>query len=183
MAAHVVDRRTRIRRQQREIVGLALLLGELLVHPGTIIPGLAGVLLMISALLWAMTDRYPSQPFVPTGAMLVRPMLNLGIAVLASAIVISLLGKYLPRTTLYNWIVLGKSNAPGPSLSAHNVGSPARVRVGEQGIATSILRPSGKAQFDGEIVDVITQGGFVEPGKPIRVVEIEGARVVVEEAL
>jgi membrane-bound serine protease (ClpP class) len=110
-------------------------------------------------------------------------MLNLGIAVLASAIVISLLGKYLPRTTLYNWIVLGKSNAPGPSLSAHNVGSPARVRVGEQGIATSILRPSGKAQFDGEIVDVITQGGFVEPGKPIRVVEIEGARVVVEEAL
>lgn len=163
------------------LLGLALLLGELLVHPGTIIPGLLGALMMMGSLIWTMMDRYPSQPFLPTSAMLVRPMLNLGVAVVASAAVIVILGKYLPRTPLFSWIVLGKSNAQGPSLSSHSSGSPTRVRVGEQGIATSVLRPSGKAQFDGEVVDVITQGGFVEPGKNVRVVEIEGARVVVEE--
>jgi membrane-bound serine protease (ClpP class) len=163
------------------VLGLALLLSELIIHPGTIIPGLLGVFLMIASLLWAMTDRYPSQPFLPTGKMLTRPVLNLSIAIIASAIVMALLGKYLPRTVLFSRFVLGKTNAPGASISPHNFGSPARVRIGEHGIATSILRPSGKAQFEGEVVDVVTQGGFVEQGKNVCVVEVEGARIVVEE--
>ena len=156
---------------------------ELIIHPGTIIPGLLGVLLMIAALLWAMTDHYPSQPFLPTSKMLVRPVLNLGVAVVASAVAIAILGKYLPRTPLFRWIILGQTNAPGTSLSAQHVGSPVRLRVGENGVATSMLRPSGKADFAGEVMDVITLGSYVSSGAKVRVIEVAGSRVVVEELL
>ena len=55
------------------LVGVALVLSELLLHPGTMIPGVTGVMLMIGALLWAMIDRYPGQPFWPTAPMLYVP--------------------------------------------------------------------------------------------------------------
>ena len=58
------------------IVGLLLVIGELFLHPGTVIPGLVGALLMVAALLWAMIDRYPGEPFLPTTEMLMRPLVN-----------------------------------------------------------------------------------------------------------
>jgi len=41
------------------------------------------------------------------------------------------------------------------------------------------LRPSGTAVINGKRIDVVTEGPFVERGSPIKVVEVEGARVVV----
>jgi membrane-bound serine protease (ClpP class) len=49
------------------------------------------------------------------------------------------------------------------------------------GVAVTPLRPSGKAQFGGRFIDVIADGDYVPPGGRIRVVEIEGPRVVVKE--
>ena len=79
------------------VIGLMLVLGELLLHPGTVVPGVAGALLMVGALIWAMVDRYPGEPFLPTSAMLVRPMVNLGIAFVLAIIAGGALAKYLPR--------------------------------------------------------------------------------------
>jgi membrane-bound serine protease (ClpP class) len=60
--------------------------------------------------------------------------------------------------------------------------SPAReVRVGDQGIADSLLRPAGKVQFGDRFVDVVSDGTFIDRGRPVRVVEISGNRVVVRE--
>jgi membrane-bound serine protease (ClpP class) len=44
-----------------------------------------------------------------------------------------------------------------------------------------MLRPAGKAEFAGHTVDVVTQGDFIEPGSPIRIVALDGLRVVVEK--
>jgi membrane-bound serine protease (ClpP class) len=41
------------------------------------------------------------------------------------------------------------------------------------------LRPSGTAVINGKRVDVVTEGAFIEPGQSIKVVAIEGLRVVV----
>ena len=42
-------------------IGMALVLSEVILHPGTILPGVAGVVLIFWALIWAMVDRYPFQ--------------------------------------------------------------------------------------------------------------------------
>ncbi len=47
------------------------------------------------------------------------------------------------------------------------------------GTALTTLRPSGAASIDGRRVDVITEGSLVTPGTPVRVIAIEGLRVVV----
>lgn len=51
--------------------------------------------------------------------------------------------------------------------------------VGRTGVAISELRPVGTAEFDGERVDVSTEGDFVPAGTPVTVVEAEGMRLVV----
>ncbi|TAH35063.1 MAG: hypothetical protein EYC70_14855 [Planctomycetota bacterium] len=52
--------------------------------------------------------------------------------------------------------------------------------VGQRGRSQSPLRPAGIAQFDGERVDVITRGEHVEAGTPVRALQFEGNRLVVE---
>lgn len=49
------------------------------------------------------------------------------------------------------------------------------------GVALSQLRPSGTANINGQRVDVVTEGGLIERGAAIKVVAVEGARIVVRE--
>ena len=159
-------------------IGVALVVGELFLHPGTVIPGLVGALMMFGALVWAMIDRYPSQPFWPTEDMLLRPMINVGIAIVGAGVLIAVLVKYLPASPLYRRIAL-VSALPGGDGSA--IPEPGHgIHSGMTGSAKTMLRPSGKADFAGQLFDVVTEGGFIEAGAPVRVVLVEGARVVVE---
>jgi membrane-bound serine protease (ClpP class) len=142
------------------------------------------VFLMLASILWAMIDRYPGQTFLPTGRMLAVPLLNLFIALVAAVVVIALLARYLPRTSVYRRFALIASNPPGPSLlePPRQFAIPIALSPGMQGISLSILRPSGKARFAERVIDVVTQGEFIPPGTPITVVQTDGMRVVVESA-
>lgn len=51
--------------------------------------------------------------------------------------------------------------------------------LGREGVVDSLLRPSGTATFDGRRVDVVTRGEAIEAGVRVRVLEVEGNRVVV----
>jgi membrane-bound serine protease (ClpP class) len=51
--------------------------------------------------------------------------------------------------------------------------------VGKTGIAASALRPAGKAKIDGELVDVVTLGDFIEKDARVRVLKVDGNRIVV----
>jgi membrane-bound serine protease (ClpP class) len=51
--------------------------------------------------------------------------------------------------------------------------------IGKNGVATTTLRPAGKAKIEGKLVDVVTQGDFIEKGAQIRVLRLEGNRIVV----
>jgi len=163
-------------------IGLSLIISEIAIHPGTIIPGLLGLLLVGAAVIWAMVDHYPHEPLIPTGDMLERPLINLGITVLLACIAIPFITRFLPDTPLFHVIALASRQAQGPSFSDKTVDSPMKLSVGASGVALSILRPSGNARFGDAIVDVITRGEFIEPSSPIRVLAIEGSRIVVARA-
>jgi membrane-bound serine protease (ClpP class) len=47
------------------------------------------------------------------------------------------------------------------------------------GTALTNLRPSGTALIEGRRVDVVTEGPMIERGAPIKVIALEGLRVVV----
>src|SRR5262249_8503636 len=101
------------------VLGLALVIIEILFFAhSTIVFGVLGVLLMLASMLWAMIDRYPDQPFFPTGEMLAIPLRNLFIALVTAAIIIALLAKYLPRTSIYRRVSFLPSTPPPPPFSS-----------------------------------------------------------------
>jgi membrane-bound serine protease (ClpP class) len=167
------------------VLGLALVIIEILFFAhSTIVFGVLGVLLMLAAMLWAMIDRYPEQPFVPTGAMLATPLRNLFIALAGAAVVITLLAKYLPKTSIYRRFALMTTNPPGPSLAGipREFATAIDLSPGMEGVSMSILRPSGKARFADHVVDVVTEGEFVAPNTSVTVIRRDGMRVVVKAA-
>ena len=55
--------------------------------------------------------------------------------------------------------------------------------LGRTGVTLSPLRPSGTADIDGERVDVVSDGGFIEAGTPIEVTQIDAYRIVVRRSV
>lgn len=53
--------------------------------------------------------------------------------------------------------------------------------VGKVGVVTTVLRPAGKVQIDDEIVDVVARDGFVEVGASVKVLAVEGSKIIVVE--
>ena len=167
------------------VVGVCLVLAEIFIFAHTtIILGVVGVFLMLGALLWAMIDRYPGQRFLPTAQMLHVPLLNLVIALIATAVVGLILARFLPRTSVYRRFVLSADIPSGPSLAGtpRDFGAAYDVSPGTTGTALTTLRPSGKARFGDHVVDVVTEGDFIAAETPVSVVSTDGMRVVVKAA-
>jgi membrane-bound serine protease (ClpP class) len=51
--------------------------------------------------------------------------------------------------------------------------------LNQTGSALTPLRPSGTALINGRRVDVVTEGGMIERNTPVKVVAVEGMRVIV----
>jgi membrane-bound serine protease (ClpP class) len=88
--------------------------------------------------------------------------------------------KLFPKTSVGRRVILS-----GPS-SHEEVATSSELKLkkleGKMGTAKSRLRPSGVAEFEGERVDVVTEGMIIEPGTRLKVIEVKGNRVVVREA-
>jgi membrane-bound serine protease (ClpP class) len=164
------------------VLGMVLVIIEILFFAhSTIVFGVVGVFLMLASLFWAMIDRYPGETFFPTGRALAVPLLNLFLALIGAAIAIAFLARYLPKTSIYRRFALMTANPPGPSLAGvpREFATGLELSPGTEGVSLSILRPSGKARFLDQIIDVVTQGEFVPPNTSITVVRKDGMRVVV----
>src|SRR4029434_8708486 len=81
--------------------GVFVLIEILFFGHSTIVFGVVGVLMMFSSLLGAMVDRYPGQKFFPTGQMLKIPLLNMFLTFVAAAVLIAILARFLPQTSIY----------------------------------------------------------------------------------
>ncbi len=165
------------------VLGFIFVLVEILFFAhSTIVFGVVGALMIFASLLWAMIDRYPGQKFFPTGEMLRLPLLNLLLTFVAAAVMIAILARYLPQTSIYRRFILSTTNPPGPSLAgaprAFTTALP--LTPGMRGRSLTILRPSGKAEFENHVVDVVTEGEFIAPETPLTIISTDGMRVVVK---
>jgi membrane-bound serine protease (ClpP class) len=162
------------------VIGLALVVSEFFVHPGTILPGVAGLVLIMVALVMAMVDMYPGTPVWPTLPQLKLPLQNLTIAMAASFVIAIILARILPNTPLYGTLV---SRSASGVTSVKEQQQQQTSRIGQSGVAISNLRPGGKAQFGEQILDVITQGEMIAKGQPVRIIGSSGAEAIVEPAV
>lgn len=61
----------------------------------------------------------------------------------------------------------------------YNSVPPEESLVGMEGITLSMLRPSGTVQIGDRRIDVITEGEFIPKGTKVKVIKVEGFRIVV----
>jgi len=93
----------------------------------------------------------------------------------------TLLGlKLLPHTPIGKKLMLAGSTFD-PAEATAGSGAQLDQFMGQVGVAQTPLRPSGKAVFDGRRLDVLTRGEMVEAGRSVKVVRVEGNRVIVAE--
>ena len=52
--------------------------------------------------------------------------------------------------------------------------------VGREGVTQTPLRPSGIVLIGGERKSVVTEGEFLDAGKTVRIIHVNGSRIVVE---
>jgi len=154
-------------------IGIILVALEIFVFPGTLIAGALGAALIVTSLLIAMVDYYPSDPVIPDLSELRRPLVNLTISLVGAGIVIAFLAMFIPSTPLFATLTVRSTSGRAVELPA---------KIGDMGVASSDLRPAGKAIFGDDLADVVTEGDFIEKGTAVRVVAVEGPRIVVERA-
>ncbi len=159
------------------LLGLLLVILELFLFPGTVLLGVSGAALMVVTILMAMVDLYPGMPTLPALPQLKTPLRDLAIAVIGSVLVLLLLSRIVPKTSLYGVLVARSASGMNSVQAEAQV---QRARIGIEGVAVSILRPGGKAQFGEEIIDVITQGEMLPKGTRVRIVAHSAREAIVE---
>ncbi len=163
-------------------LGVTLLMLELFVIPGFGFVGVAGILLIVAS-IFMMLLKSPG-PYLPASRQeVVRVIKWMSLSLVISAFAIYLLSKVVtPRTPLFGRLVLGDAETAKAGYTAGaGVAATAAGLVGKVGEAKSMLRPAGKAVFEGKLVDVVTQGDMIEKGSRIEIVEVKGNRIVVQK--
>ena len=165
-------------------LGLLLIILDIFILPGTFVLGFTGIFLMVGSLLFAMVDRLEwedvqseaiSRSFFET---VKGPAVGLGLAVLGSFVLLALMMKYLPSIPFFNRYLLPATIDSQAGTVGEIPG--AEPRVGLTGQAVTDLRPSGKAEFAGQVLDVTAESSFVSAGSPLEIVSENAMRVVVK---
>ena len=154
------------------IFGVVMLLVEVFVIPGFGIVGTVGIISIVASLYLSLVGRFMPATDITSGIKV------LAIAFISSFVIILVALKYLPKFTPFQRLVLKTTeNAEGGYRSAP---SEYASLLGKEGIAVTMLRPAGSALIEGEKLSVVSEGDFIEKNSKIRVVEVEGYRIVVE---
>jgi membrane-bound serine protease (ClpP class) len=141
--------------------------------PGMGVLGLGGGLLVIASLVLA------SQSFVlPANDYQVRQLQWSLLGILGAGVGVGvfagLVRRWLPSTPVLRHVLL---TPPEPELPT--VVEPLEGLIGTSGVTTTRLAPAGKAEVDGQLRDVWSEGMLIEPGTAVRVTAVRAGRVMV----
>ena len=163
------------------VAGLLFLIAEVLVIPGVGIAGVSGLLLMVSALILANQDYRPMDglaPGTPVNSLLLLFGTGAVVVVFLGLVThytgrIPVLGRFVTEPPPFDPAV-GQLVGGGPESPAWPP-----LQIGDCGVTISPLRPGGKVMVGQQTIDVVTEGEFVESGTQVRILTIQGNRVVV----
>ncbi len=156
------------------IVGVGLLLVEIFVIPGFGLAGVGGIACIIAGIYLSLVGALEHVTWQDLGGAAYR----LGLALLVTILGAIALARFGPRTGIWRKISLPDEQKRDEGYVA---GKNYRSYLGKTGIALTPLRPAGTGQFGEERLDVVTEGEFIEQNRPIKIVRVEGYRLVVRE--
>jgi membrane-bound serine protease (ClpP class) len=155
-------------------LGICLLAIEVFVTPGFGVMGFSGIVLIFFSFISAMVEHMPGQwrPIELSPEALAIPFLKVTLSFAGAVILVGIAGRFVPQTRMFRSLTLGSVAPENPGDSS---------LIGLEGTALCDLRPSGAARFGGRKRDVVTRGDYIPGNSAVRIVEVHGNRLVVEE--
>ncbi|HOQ00237.1 MAG TPA: NfeD family protein [Acetivibrio clariflavus] len=146
------------------ILGFILIIIEMF-HPGFGAPGISGIILLILGIVSVARNLYD------VIILIIIILIVLGIA-LTFVLYSATKGK-LPK----NLVLTDSLNKEEGFEGTEDL----KFFVGKEGKALTVLRPSGTADFDGVKLDVVSEAEFIQKDAKIKIIKVEGRRIVVRE--
>lgn len=146
-------------------VGVGLLVLEAFM-PGFGVAGVSGI--VVETVAVALT-------WINHGPVAALGMLLIILSVIAIAISMSLRSATNGRLSRSKLILRETESNEAGYRSTEDM----EVFMGREGQATTVLRPTGIAEFDGVRLNVVSEGEFIPSGTAVRIVRIEGSRILV----
>lgn len=152
-------------------VGVLLLLVEVFLLPGFTLAGVAGIVMLVAGLGLTLVGSGA------TAAAVISALGRVAISVLVALAGGLVAMRFLPKLPFGRRLILSTDMEAEEGF----VSSPETDRqwLGKTGRAVSPLRPAGIAEIDGNRVDVVSDGVFIDAGAPVRVTRVDGNRIVV----
>ena len=146
-------------------IGVALMVLEAFM-PGFGIAGISGIVVEVIAVVLTWFNH---------GPVAALGMLLIILSVIALAISVSLRSATTGRLSKSRLILHETESNEAGYRSAEDL----EIFLGREGQTTTVLRPTGMAEFDGVRLNVVSEGEFIASGTAVRIVRIEGSRILV----
>ena len=147
------------------LLGIGFLILEAFM-PGFGAPGITGIVLEIITLVLSWNAH---------GPMATLGLLLIVLATLAIAVSTSLRSLSKGKLSKSKIILTETESNEAGYRSTEDM----EVFVGREGTASSVLRPTGIADFDGVRLNVSSEGDFVPVGSKVRIISVEGSKILV----
>lgn len=146
------------------IIGVGLVIAEFFLPHG--IAGVLGAIAILGSIIMAGANPLN---------MAISVLIALGIAVIGMVIIMKFFGRKLHL--LNKMVLMDSTDSESGYVSNIN-----RLELLKRRAKTTTpLRPSGTVELDGERIDVVSEGSYIDKGKDVMIVKVEGSRIVVRE--
>lgn len=146
------------------IVGFLLMIIEMF-HPGFGVPGaLGGILLILGIVLGAKS--------------LMQALIMLIIILAILGVALTMVLRSVAKGKLSKSLILEESQNKETGYIGNQ---DLDYFLDQEGTALTVLRPSGTGEFKGIKLDVVSESQFIDKDKEIKIVKVEGRRIVVRE--
>ncbi len=146
------------------VIGLGLMIAEFFVPGG--IAGILGLAAVLGSILLAGGD-------LKTTAIAI--LIAMIAATAGMVIIVKFFGK---RLHLFKRLILSDAtDTKSGYVSAVN----RPELVGQLAVTMTALRPSGSIKVNDEWIDAVSDGRFIDSKKQVKIIKVEGARIVVRE--
>lgn len=158
-------------------IGVVLIALEVFVIPGFGVAGISGLILTVGSLILVMlnNDNFDFT-FVGFDQIYLAVIATLG-GMIGSVILLFVGGVKFTESKAFSRIALTDTmkSSDGYTSTFHT-----EPMIGKEGVAHTILRPSGRILIDDETYDAYTRGEYVEKGQKVIVISDEGTSLKVK---
>lgn len=147
------------------LIGIGLMVLEAFM-PGFGLPGISGIILEVVAVALTWMNHGPVAALGMTLIIL---------SILAIAISMSLRSAANGKLSRSKLVLNDTESNEAGYRSTEDL----EVFLGKEGVTTTVLRPTGMAEFDGVRLNVVSEGEFIQSGTQVQIVRVEGSRILV----